>query len=123
MGAEGQEEKCGGHRVKGEKWKAVRGFWDGSSKRDGKSGCGVIIKGVDRDIIKIAVPLCFCTAMTAEGILTASWVVDGETLGGTEQKPLRLEMSQPDDVLALAPTGVQTSSDESCGMGRKENPL
>ena len=45
---------------KTENWKAVRGFWDGSIKIDGSSGCGVVIKGVDWDtwitIIKIAVP-------------------------------------------------------------------
>ena len=29
-------------------WKAIRGFWDGSFKDDGKSGCGIVIKGVDR---------------------------------------------------------------------------
>ena len=53
-----------------EKWKAVRGFWDGSSKRDGKSGCGVVIKGADRNklitISKIRVLLDTCTATTAE---------------------------------------------------------
>ena len=25
-----------------ENWKAVRGFWDGSNKSDGRSGCGVV---------------------------------------------------------------------------------
>ena len=29
-------------------WKAIRGFWDGSFKDDGKSGCGIVVKGVDR---------------------------------------------------------------------------
>ena len=32
-----------------EKWKAVLGFWDGSSKINDRSGCGVVIKGVDRN--------------------------------------------------------------------------
>ena len=30
-------------------WKAIRGFWDGSFKDDGRSGCGIVIKGVDRE--------------------------------------------------------------------------
>ena len=29
-------------------WKAIRGFWDGSFKDNGKSDCGIVIKGVDR---------------------------------------------------------------------------
>ena len=71
LGAEGQrtiivEKK----RNNTEKWKAVRGFWDGSSKIDGRSGCGVVIKGVDKDkwisISKIAGPSRMCTAMAAE---------------------------------------------------------
>ena len=53
-----------------ENWKVVRGFWDGNQKTDGRSGCGVVIKGVDRDqwitISKIAVPWNACAAMTAE---------------------------------------------------------
>ena len=32
-----------------ETWKAVKGFWDGSSKNNGRSGCGVVIEGVDKD--------------------------------------------------------------------------
>ena len=43
-----------------EKWTAVKGFWDGT-KDNGESGCGLVIKGVDKDkwvtISKIAVPL------------------------------------------------------------------
>ena len=30
-------------------WKAVGGFWDGSTKTCGRSGCGVVIKGVDKE--------------------------------------------------------------------------
>ena len=48
----------------------MRGFWDGSSKINGGSGCGVVIKGLDGDkritISKIAAPLRMCTAMAAE---------------------------------------------------------
>ena len=32
-----------------EKWKVVKGFWDVSSEDNGNSGCGVVIKGLDRD--------------------------------------------------------------------------
>ena len=41
---------------------------DGSKRTDGRCGCGVVIKGVDRDksMSKIAVPLETCTAMAAE---------------------------------------------------------
>ena len=53
-----------------EKWTALRGFWDGSSKAKGKSGCGVIIKAADRGAwrTKIAVPLGTDSAITAEVI-------------------------------------------------------
>ena len=48
----------------------LKGFWDGSSKINGRSCCGVVIKGVDRNkwitISKIAVPLGISTAMAAE---------------------------------------------------------
>ena len=48
----------------------MRGFWDGSTKTDGRSGCGVVIKGVDRDrwitISNTAVLLKACTAMAPE---------------------------------------------------------
>ena len=39
---------------------AALGFWDGRTKTDARSGCGVVIKGVDQDkwitINKIALP-------------------------------------------------------------------
>ena len=34
---------------KTEKWKAVKGFWDGSCKDNGRRKCGVIVKGVDKE--------------------------------------------------------------------------
>ena len=34
-----------------EKWKAAKGFWDGSGKDNGKGGCGVVVKGVDRETL------------------------------------------------------------------------
>ena len=53
-----------------ETWKAVRGCWDGSKQEDGSSGCGIVIRAVDRKswitISKIAVPLTACTAMAVE---------------------------------------------------------
>ena len=52
--------------------KAIRGFWDGSFKDDGRSGCGIVIKGADREkwvtTSKIAVPLKVGAAMAAEVI-------------------------------------------------------
>ena len=51
-------------------WKAIRDIWDGSFKDDGKSVCGIVIKGVDRQkwvtVSKIAVPLKVGAAMAAE---------------------------------------------------------
>ena len=51
-------------------WKAIRGFWDGSFKNNGRNECGIVIKGVDREkwvtISKTAVPLKVGAAMAAE---------------------------------------------------------
>ena len=51
----------------------MRGFLDGSSNGDGRSGCGVVIKGADRNkwitISNNAAPLGICTAMTAEVVV------------------------------------------------------
>ena len=49
LGAEGVRKIIVEKGNKTENLKAVRGFWDGSKKTDGRSGCGVVIKGVDRD--------------------------------------------------------------------------
>ena len=63
-------------------WKAIRGFWDGSFKDDGRSGCGIVIKGVDRQkwvtICKIAVPLKVGAALAAEviGVCVLTSVLD-----------------------------------------------
>ena len=47
-----------------------KSLWDGSSKNNGRSGCGVVIKGGDRDkwitISKVAVPMGVGTALAAE---------------------------------------------------------
>ena len=46
----------------------MRGFWDGSKIMDGSSGCGIVIKGVDKErksISKIAALLEVC-ALSAE---------------------------------------------------------
>ena len=61
---------------------AVKGFWDGSCKDNWKSGCGVVIKGVDRErwvmISIIAVLLKVGTAMTAEmmGVCVLTGILD-----------------------------------------------
>ena len=51
-------------------WKAVKRLWDARCKDTGKSGCGVVIKGVDREwwvtINRIAVSLKVGTVMAAE---------------------------------------------------------
>ena len=51
-------------------WRAVKGYWDGSFNDNGIIGCGVVIKGVDRErwvtISRIAVPLKVGTTMAAE---------------------------------------------------------
>ena len=49
LGAEGQGKIIIGNGNNTERRKAVRGFWDGSSKINGKSGCGVVVKGADRN--------------------------------------------------------------------------
>ena len=49
LGAEGERKVTVEKEDNKENWKAVRGFWDGSKKTDGRSGCGVMIKGVDSD--------------------------------------------------------------------------
>ena len=66
-----------------ETWKAVKGFCDGSATDNGKSGCGVVIKGVDKDkwetISRRAVPLKVGAAMEAE--------VTGVSAGSCPREP------------------------------------
>ena len=76
------KKKCCGKGSNTERWKAVKGFWDGRSKNNGRSGCGVVVKGADKDksitISKIAVPLCIGTVTAAEvmGVcVPASWIL------------------------------------------------
>ena len=62
-------------------WKAIRGFWDGSFKDDDRSGCGIVIKRVNRQkwvISKIAVSLKVGAAMAAEvlGMCVLTSVLD-----------------------------------------------
>ena len=65
-----------------ETWKAVKGPWDGRIKKQCKSVCGVVIKGVDRErwvtISKIAVPLKVGTAVAAEvaGVCVLTGILD-----------------------------------------------
>ena len=60
----------------------VRFFWDGSSKINGRSGCGVAIKGIDRDkwitVSNIALPLGVGVAMAAEvmGVCVLTGILD-----------------------------------------------
>ena len=82
LGADGQRRFMFDKGSNTEKRKMVRDFWDGSSKINGRSGCGVVIKGADKDkwitISKIAVPLGMCSAMTAEVVerVLIMWVSD-----------------------------------------------
>ena len=61
LGAEGRRKFVADKGNNTERWKAVKGFWDGCFKNNGRSGCGVVVEGVDRDkwitMSKIAVPL------------------------------------------------------------------
>ena len=54
--------------------KAMRGYWDRRNKKNGKSGCEIVIKTVDKEtgttITKIAVPLKVCAAMAARIVET-----------------------------------------------------
>ena len=70
IAAQGQRKIVSDRCDSSETWKAVKGYWDGSFNDNGKSGCGVVIKGVDRGrwvtISRIAVPLKVGTAVAAE---------------------------------------------------------
>ena len=61
IGAQRQRKIVFDRRNNSGTWKAVKGDWDGRFKDNGKSRCGVVIKGIDRDkwvtISKIAIPL------------------------------------------------------------------
>ena len=70
LGVKGQRKITVDKGDNTENWKAVRGFWDGSKKTGGRCGCGIVIKGVDRDkwiiISNIAGARRTCTAMASE---------------------------------------------------------
>ena len=70
LGAEGERKFVVHKGNNNESWKAVKGFLDGSSKNNGRSGCGVVIKGAGKGkwitIGKIAVPVGIGKAMEAE---------------------------------------------------------
>ena len=70
LDAEGKRNITIEKRDNTENWKAVRGGWDGSTKTDGRSGCVVVIEGMDQDKwitnSKIAVPWKTCAGMAAE---------------------------------------------------------
>ena len=76
-------------RIEESMWRAMRWAWDEKSnavsdsfKDNGKSGCGVVIKCVDRERWvtrgKIAVPLQAGTAMGAE--FTGLWMITGKSV-------------------------------------------
>ena len=48
IGAQGQRKTIL-DRCDDSKWKAVKGYWDSSFKDHGESGCGVVMKGVNRN--------------------------------------------------------------------------
>ena len=80
--ADGQRKTVVDRYSNSETWKAVKSFWDVSATDNGKSGCGVVIKAVDRDrwvtISKIAVPLKAGTATAAEvaGVCVLTDILD-----------------------------------------------
>ena len=49
IGAQGQRKIVLDKRDNSESCKAAKGYWDGGFKDNGKSGCGGVIKGVDRE--------------------------------------------------------------------------
>ena len=49
IGAQGRRKIVLDRRDDSTAWQAIRGFWDGSFKGNGRSGCGNVIKGVDRE--------------------------------------------------------------------------
>ena len=82
IGAQGPRKIVLDRRDNSKSWKAVKGSWDGSFKDNVKSGCGVVIEGVDKErwvtISKIAIPLEVGTAMAAEvgGVCVLSGMLD-----------------------------------------------
>ena len=82
LGAKGLRKVVNDKGKSTERWEAVRAFWDGSSKINGRSGYGVVIKGVHRNkritFSKIAVHLGIGTAMTAEvvGVCVFTGILD-----------------------------------------------
>ena len=80
-GAERQRRIVMDRCINSETWKAVNGYWDCSFKDDGKSGCGVVIKGVDRErwvtISRSAVPLKVGTAVAeVAGVCVLTGILD-----------------------------------------------
>ena len=82
MGAEGHGQTIVDRCTNAETWKEVKGFCDGSFKDNGKSGCGTVIKGVDRDrwvtISRTALPLKVGTANASEvtGVCMLTEILD-----------------------------------------------
>ena len=70
VGADGQWTVVIDRKSNADTWKEVKGFWDGSCKENGKSGCGVKIREFAKEewvtISKIEVPLKVGAAMAVE---------------------------------------------------------
>ena len=49
LAGDGDEGRHREQRSNSEEWKAVRGFQDGSKRKAGGSGRGIVINGVDRE--------------------------------------------------------------------------
>ena len=82
LGADGQRKIGVDKGNDTERWKAVQGFWDGTSRVNKRSVCGFVIKGVDVEkwitISKIAVPLGIGTTMEDEvvGVCVPTSILD-----------------------------------------------
>ena len=49
VGAEGQRKVVVDKKSNADKWKAVKGFWNGNCKDNSEIGCNVVMKRVDRE--------------------------------------------------------------------------
>ena len=82
IGAQGRRKTVIDKRDNSTTWKATRGFWEGSFKDKSRSGCGIVIKGADRErwvtISKIAILLKAGAAMAVEvaGVCVLTSILD-----------------------------------------------
>ena len=57
LGAKGVKKVQMANEINGRR-KATRGRWDGSAKSGGRSGCGVVVEGADRDRLVTVSKIC-----------------------------------------------------------------